>query len=52
LTIQNYGICSKFGKLTVEIFAFCNLEFGKKRSTVFVILHFQVSYDTSFNNIC
>jgi hypothetical protein len=35
LTVQNYGICSKFGKVKVKNLAFCNLVFGKKRRALF-----------------
>jgi hypothetical protein len=30
LSVRKYGYWSIFGKVTVEILAFCNLEFGKK----------------------
>ena len=29
MTVRNYGICSKFGNLTVENLVFGNLEFKK-----------------------
>jgi hypothetical protein len=29
MTVQNYGICSKFGNLTVKNLLFGNLEFEK-----------------------
>jgi hypothetical protein len=35
MTVQNYGICSKFGKVTVENLTFCNLGFGKNVAPIF-----------------
>jgi hypothetical protein len=34
MTFRKYGIWPIFGKVTVGILEFCNLDFGKKRSSI------------------
>jgi hypothetical protein len=34
MTFRKFDFCSKFGKVTFGNLEFCNLEFGKKRSTL------------------